>query len=68
MFSGFSNNNGGLMPYSNCLACKKEGKLVRLDTPTQGHSKYCRKCRVSRATDKVIRQIKVYSILLKEIL
>ena len=49
------------MPYSNCLPCKQQGKIVRLDTPTQGHHKYCRKCRIDRASDKMIRQIREYS-------
>ena len=55
------------MPYSNCLPCKKEGRLVRLDTPTQGHHKYCRKCRVDRASDKMIRQLRDYKNLMKEL-
>ena len=51
------------MPYSNCLPCKQQGKIVRLDTPTQGHHKYCRKCRIDRASDKMIRQIREYNSL-----
>lgn len=56
------------MPYSNCLPCKQEGKIVRLDTPTQGHHKYCRKCRIDRASDKMIKQIREYKNLVKELL
>ncbi len=56
------------MPYSNCLLCKKEGKIVRLDVPTQGHHKFCRKCRVDRASAKLMRQIREYKNLMKELL
>jgi hypothetical protein len=56
------------MPYSNCLSCKKNGELVRLDTPTQGHCKYCRKCRIDRASDKLVKQITEFKSLVKELL
>ena len=53
---------------SNCLSCKKNGELVRLDTPTQGHCKYCRKCRIDRASDKLVKQIIEFKSLVKELL